>query len=85
MFIEASGRKKGDKAILEKRVSISSGQCLSFYYHMHGYASHVGSLNVYLGSNKVYSKTGKQGARWVKVQIALAQTGEHTVRLHTYL
>ncbi|KAK3732283.1 hypothetical protein QZH41_014417 [Actinostola sp. cb2023] len=79
MYIEASSRKTGDTAVLDKSLTLSGDHlCLTFYYHMIG--QHIGTLNVYVGSDKVFSKTGKQSRRWSKAEVALSQTGSQTVR-----
>ena len=67
MYIETSSpRKPSEKAKLVVTVpSNGKKSCLSFYYHMYG--ATVGSLNVYSGSIKVFSKSGNQGNNWMRV------------------
>lgn len=80
MYIETSSpRKLGDNAIIEKTVTIGSNQCLSFYYHMYGF--HTGTLNVFVGGRKVFSKSKQQGNKWFKATVRLSQTGTHKVKL----
>lgn len=78
MYIETSyPRKQGDNAIIEKTVTIGSNQCLTFYYHMYGF--HIGTLNVFVGASKVFSKIGQQGNKWIKASLRLSQTGTQKV------
>lgn len=54
MYIEATGKSKGDKAqLLSPRYPKTTGRCLEFWYHMHG--SDIGTLTVY---KKVYFHGG---------------------------
>lgn len=51
MYIEASGKNNGKKAIMvSPKYRGVKAQCLAFYYHMHG--THVGTLNVYTSVSK---------------------------------
>lgn len=82
MYIEASGKKKGNRAVLERNVDMSDGNlCLTFYYHMKGY--YIGTLNAYVGSTKVFSMTASQGAGWKMAQVSLPTVngGEQLVRI----
>ena len=46
MYIEATGKSKGDKAqLLSPRYPKTTGRCLEFWYHMYG--SDIGTLTVY--------------------------------------
>jgi hypothetical protein len=46
MYIEATGKSKGDKAqLLSPRYPKTTGRCLQFWYHMHG--ADIGTLTVY--------------------------------------
>ena len=46
MYIEATGRSRGDKAqLLSPRYPRTTGRCLQFWYHMHG--ADIGTLTVY--------------------------------------
>lgn len=67
MYIEASvPRSNGDNAKLQLSVSGSkSSCCLVFFYHMYG--STMGTLNVFSGNNKVFTKSGNQGNYWRRV------------------
>ncbi|XP_052101904.1 uncharacterized protein LOC127735684 [Mytilus californianus] len=84
MFVEASGKNNGKKAILiSPKYRGLKSQCLSFYYHMYG--EHVGTLNVYTTTdfqnelNSVWRAYGNQGDVWIKSTLeipkALARTG----------
>ncbi|CAH3148297.1 unnamed protein product, partial [Porites evermanni] len=65
-YIEASNQATGDNAKLTFTVprNKSSG-CLKFFYHMYG--SGMGTLNVFSGNNKIFTKSGNQGNYWKKV------------------
>jgi len=80
MYIEASSpRVQGDNAKLEKSgLSFSTKKCLSFYYHMYG--SSMGTLNVFVGSRKIFSKTGDQGNKWHKASVDVTDSSASTVR-----
>lgn len=81
MYIEASSpRKRGDNAMLGsvvfKPISTSPSCKLRFFYHMYG--SHIGTLNVYTRSsttgplNKIWTKTGNQGDKWLKATASIS-------------
>ena len=66
LYIEASSWSTGDNAKLELAVSGNKSPCcLTFYYHMYG--ANMGTLNVFSGNNKVFTKSGNQGNYWKKV------------------
>ena len=67
MYTEASSpRSRGDNAKLQLAVpSNKSSCCLVFYYHMYG--SNMGTLNVFSGNDKIFTKSGNQGNYWKKV------------------
>lgn len=66
MYIEASYWSSGDNAKLQLAVPRSpSYSCFSFYYHMYG--SSMGTLNVFNGNDKIFTKSGNQGFYWKKV------------------
>ncbi|EDO39624.1 predicted protein, partial [Nematostella vectensis] len=78
MYTEASDRRRGDTSRMELvSLDFSGDKCLFFYYHMVG--SGVGSLNVYIGGSKVFSKNGPQGLTWRKAQIWAQQKGTATL------
>ena len=77
MYIEASSpRKRGDNAMLGSVVFKPSICKLRFFYHMYG--SHIGTLNVYTRSsttgplNKIWTKTGNQGDKWLKATASIS-------------
>lgn len=53
MFVEASGKNDGKKAIMiSPKYRGLKSQCFSFYYHMYG--EHCGTLNVYTTVSRIY-------------------------------
>ena len=70
MYIETSYGSSGDNAKLQFPVPRNKSTCcLVFYYHMYGWA--MGTLNVYNGNNKAFSRSGNQGNYWYKVRRTL--------------
>lgn len=70
MYIEASYWSSGDNAKLQLAVPrAKSYSCLIFYYHMYG--SSMGTLNVFNGNVKIFTKSGNQGYYWKKVSRTL--------------
>ena len=67
LYIEASyPRSPGDNAKLHFAVPRNkSSFCLTFYYHMYG--ADMGTLNVFSGNNKIFTKSGNRGNDWKKV------------------
>ena len=66
MYTEATYQSKGDNARLELSVpSGRSSSCLTFYYNMYGIS--MGTLNVFNGNDKIFTKSGNQGSYWKKV------------------
>jgi hypothetical protein len=53
-------------------------RCLRFSYHMYGLA--VGKLNVYQGTNKVWSLSGNNGSAWNSVFLDIFGTVNGSVR-----
>ena len=68
-FIETSyPRRLGDNAKLVKGgLSFKTKKCLSFYYHMYG--STMGTLDVYVGQIKIFTKSGNQGNKWNRATV----------------
>ena len=65
-YIEASNQATGDNAKLTFTVPRNkSSCCLKFFYHMYGSA--MGTLNVFSGNNKIFTKSGNQGNYWKRV------------------
>lgn len=70
MYIEALYWSSGDNAKLQLAVPrAESYSCLIFYYHMYGYS--MGTLNVFNGNVKIFTKSGNQGYYWKKVSRTL--------------
>ena len=66
-YIEASNQATGDNAKLTFTVPRNkSSCCLKFFYHMYG--STMGTLNVFSGNNKIFTKSGNQGNYWKRVK-----------------
>ena len=66
MYTEATSQSKGDNARLELSVPGGrSSSCLVFYYNMYG--TSMGTLNVFNGNEKIFTKSGNQGFYWKKV------------------
>lgn len=70
MFLESSGKSKGDKAQLvsSKQQSLSD-RCLRFYYHMFG--GHINTLNVYQDSKVIWSRSANRGNVWIQGMVTL--------------
>ena len=87
MYIEASSpRKKGDNAMIGSAVFTPTSTCkVRFFYHMYG--RHIGTLNVYTRTNiagpmnKIWSKTGDQGDKWVKATASISVSKNFQVSL----
>ena len=69
MYIEASGRNKGDNAKIEIKPGLSGMACVSFYYNMRGGRNHVGILRVLINGGEAFVKSGHQGNNWLKADI----------------
>ncbi|KXJ16590.1 CUB and peptidase domain-containing protein 1 [Exaiptasia diaphana] len=68
LYVDNYYANPGDKARIAtpNKYSFNNGnKCLSFTYHLDG--PNVGSLLVYVGKKKVWSKIGDQGPNWHKV------------------
>ena len=79
-YIETSSpRVQGDSAKLVKGgLSFSTKKCLSFYYHMYG--ATMGTLNVYVGQRKIFTKSGDQGNQWHLAKVDITEPGATEVR-----
>lgn len=78
MYIEASGKSKGDNALLySPKYRGLQPQCIRFYYHMTG--RHTGTLTVYtklLTSDElqsVWRVFGNQGNVWIQARLLIAE------------
>ena len=79
MYIEASSpRKQGDNAKIQKNgLAFSGNTCLRFFFHMKG--SGIGTLNVFVGRDKVYEMTGAQEDLWKEANIKVSDVGIYPV------
>ena len=69
---------QGDIAKLVKGgLSFRTKKCLSFSYHMYG--STMGTLNVYVGQRKVFTKSGDQGNQWNQATVDVTDAGASEV------
>ncbi|XP_073248869.1 uncharacterized protein [Porites lutea] len=65
-YIEASYHAFRENAKLTFAVPRNKASCcLKFFYHMYG--STMGTLNVFSGNNKIFTKSGNQGNYWKRV------------------
>ncbi|CAB3994146.1 MAM and LDL-receptor class A domain-containing 1-like [Paramuricea clavata] len=78
LFIETSfPRQFGDNATILTPY-LNGSQCMKFSYHMHG--SDIGVLNIYANNQRIFSKSGNQGNRWVGVETPILQLGTYMVK-----
>ncbi|KAL9985794.1 hypothetical protein ACROYT_G008239 [Oculina patagonica] len=75
MYIETSSpRVQGDNAKLMKSgLSFNNKMRLSFSYHMYG--NTMGTLNVYVGQKKIFTKSGNQGNQWNQASVDVTEPG----------
>jgi hypothetical protein len=77
LFIETSSpRQFGDKATILTPY-LNGVQCMKFSYHMYG--GGIGVLNIYANNQRMFSKSGNQGNRWVGVETSILQRGRYMV------
>ena len=70
---------KGDNAKLVKGgLSFRTKKCLSFSYHMYG--STMGTLNVYVGQRKIFTKSGDQRNKWNRATVDVTDASATEVR-----
>lgn len=81
VFIETSGRTRGDKARLispQVQASTTGNKCLTFWYNMYG--QHVDTLNMFvqygldLPNSATWSLRGTQGNTWKQVSVTITAT-----------
>ena len=48
--------------------------CLKFFYHMYG--NSMGTLNVFSGDKKIFTKSGDQGDTWKEVESSFTSSGQ---------
>ena len=79
MYIETSSpRIRGDNAKIEKGgLSFSGNTCIRFFYHMYG--ASTGTLNVFVGGKKVFTKAGNQGNSWKEENVKVSEVGYYPV------
>ncbi|XP_062594954.1 MAM domain-containing glycosylphosphatidylinositol anchor protein 1-like, partial [Saccostrea cucullata] len=80
-YIEASSpRASGERAVIRTTNTFRETlQCISFYYHMFGSASGMGTLNVYYSSSSghvqnIFTKSGNQGDQWLLEAVEIPPT-----------
>ncbi len=80
MYIETSSpRQPGDNAKLNTpSLQFSGKMCLTFYYHMYG--ASVGTLNVMINGNKVFTASGNKGNKWLRAMVNVNLSGMYAVR-----
>ena len=80
MYIETSyPRQLGDYANLNSpKLQFNGNTCLQFYYHMYGAA--MGTLNVSINGNSVFSASGDKGDKWWEATIDVNLSGKYAVR-----
>ena len=86
IYIEASGRKAGDKADLLTPVlppTATTGYCFSFWYHMYGPS--IGTLNIYTQQNSLnklrWTKSGTQGNAWKQGYLNIVSSTDFKIML----
>ena len=81
VYIETSSpRVQGQNAkLVRSGLSFSTKKRLSFYYHMYG--ASMGTLNVYVGRKKVFTKSGDQGNKWHQATVDITEPGASEVNL----
>ncbi|XP_047128245.1 MAM and LDL-receptor class A domain-containing protein 1 isoform X1 [Hydra vulgaris] len=84
MFVDSSKGKQGDIARLFSPIEpITTGKCLSFWYHMNGKT--MGSLSIYLSINDqvqnrpIWSESGNKGDVWRISRITLSATDTYEI------
>ena len=79
MYIETSyPRHACDNAKMEKSGLMFTGRtCVRFFYHMFGNC--MGTLNVFVGDKKVFTRSGDQGNKWIEAQVKVTHKGFHSV------
>ena len=53
--------------------SYTEQQCMTFYYHMYG--SGMGTLEVKIDGNTLFSKSGNQGNQWLEGKVNVGHSG----------
>ncbi|XP_061182910.1 MAM and LDL-receptor class A domain-containing protein 1-like [Saccostrea echinata] len=72
-YTEASGRRSGDRAVLESpSIMTADSMCLSFAYHMYG--NKMGYLEVIYDNMTVFAEFGDKGDNWHQAKATLYPT-----------
>ena len=75
LYIETSSpRVRDDKATILTPY-LNGPHCMKFSYHMFGVD--IGSLNIFANNQRIFSKSGNQGNKWVSVQTPILQSGKN--------
>lgn len=78
MYIEATYPSEGDNAKLNSpKLHFSGNMCLVFFYHMYG--ASMGTLNVIINGNKVFTASGNKGSMWLKAAVDVHVLGMYAV------
>ena len=80
-YMEASGRKHGDRARLLSP-KLQGPKCMSIMYHMYG--SSMGSLIIYQKTNNnetvEWIKAGNHPDQWMKAAVFINSSAEYQVK-----
>jgi len=78
MYIETSYYRQGDNAKLNSpKLQFGGSMCLTFYYHMYG--STIGTLNVIINGNNVFTASGDKGNNWLRAAVDVHVWGMYAV------
>ena len=85
MYIETSyPRRAGDNATMEKSgITFTGNTCVRFFYHMYG--NSMGTLNVLVGDEKVFTRSGNQGNKWIEARVRVPSKGTYSVSISSKL
>ena len=78
MYIETSYHGLGDNAKLNSpKLQFGGSTCLTFFYHMYG--STIGTLNVIINGNNVFTASGNKGNIWLRAAVDVLASGMYAV------
>ena len=81
-YMEATGRRRGQRARLQSRpFNLYYRACLTFYYHMYG--SDMGTLKVLLNDKVIWQLDGNQGNQWHIATVPILHPGKKKVNTIT--